>query len=175
MAVSKEREIRKDKLLGYYIKVDEKFVLLNVGFTELTESPSAQSSAKRYIGDSSQTKRITSYDWSTAFNADQIRSQEAIEFICDIGELQKTGADAETEYIIVDLDKPGTESNTFRARKFNIAIEVASFDNNDGELAATGNFLGQGDPILGTFNTSTNTFEEGFTAKGKNIVRKGDN
>ncbi|MDZ4992641.1 hypothetical protein GNF80_06580 [Clostridium perfringens] len=168
-------EIRKRKTTANYLKVGEKFVLMGVGFKDLTESPSAQTTSKRYVNESSTTKRVSSYDWSTPFNTDQIREQEAIDFICDIGELQKTGADAETEYLIVDLDKPGTTEKTFRARKFNIAIEVASFDDEDGELAATGNLLGQGDPIVGTFNTTTNTFTEGFSAKAKSVGRKGDN
>lgn len=167
--------IKKDNFVLNFLKVGDAFELLRGSFSELTESPSAQTSSKRYVGDNSATKRIANYDWSTAFNSDQIRSKKAVDFICEIGELQKTGSDAETEYIIVDTDKPGVTDNTFRARKFNVAIEVASFDNNDGELAVSGNFLGQGDPILGTFNTSTKTFEEGFTAKGKTIARKGDN
>lgn len=167
--------IKKDSLVFNYLKVGDTFELLKGSFSELTESPSAQTSSKRYVGDNSATKRIASYDWSTAFNSDQIRSKKAVDFICEIGELQKTGADAETEYLIVDIDKKGTEDNTFRARKFNIAIEVSSFDNNDGELAVSGNFLGQGDPILGTFNTQTNTFTEGFETKEINIMKKGAN
>ena len=59
----------------------------------------------RYINDKAQTKRVTGYDWSSSFNTDQIRSEEAVDFICKIGELQKVGGDAETDYVIVDLDQ----------------------------------------------------------------------
>ncbi|WWU63788.1 hypothetical protein QJR26_12225 [Clostridium baratii] len=157
--------IRKDTLVGNYLEVDGVYEFLRGSFSELTESPAAQTSSKRYVGDSSATKRISNYDWSTPYNTDQIRSKKAVEYICSIGELQKTGADAETKYVIVDLDKPAKAENSFRARLINVAIEVASFDNNDGELAVSGNFLGQGDPVLGTFNTQTKTFTENFEPK----------
>lgn len=159
--------IRKRKVQANYMKVKEAFELLGTGFTELNESPSAQTTSKRYINQSSSRQSVTGYDWGTSFNADQIVSENAIEYIRDIGEMQKTGADTETEYIIVDLDKPGTEDGSFRARKFNIAIAVDSFDDNDGELGISGNFLGQSDPIEGTFTVATKKFTEGFEVKSE--------
>ena len=157
--------IRKRKVQANYMEVKETFELLGTGFTELNESPSAQTTSKRYINQSSSTQSVTGYEWSSSFNTDQIVSDKAIEHIRDIGEMQKTGADTETEYIIVDLDKPGTVEGSFRARKFKVAIAVDSFDDNDGELGISGSFLGQSDPIEGTFTVATKTFEEGFTAK----------
>lgn len=157
--------IRKRKVQANYLKVKEAFELLSTGFTELNESPSAQTTSKRYINQSSSTQSVTGYEWGTSFNTDQINSEKAIEYIRDIGEMQKTGADAETEYIIVDLDKPGTAEGSFRARKFKVAIAVDSFDDNDGELGISGNFLGQSDPIEGTFTVASKEFAEGFTAK----------
>lgn len=157
--------VRKRKVQANYMKVKEAFELLGTGFTELNESPSAQTTSKRYINQSSSTQSVTGYEWSSGFNTDQIVSDKAIEHIRDIGEMQKTGADTETEYIIVDLDKPGTLEGSFRARKFKVAIAVDSFDDNDGELAISGSFLGQSDPVEGTFTVAVKTFEEGFTSK----------
>ena len=159
--------IRKRKAQANYMKVEEVFELLGAGFTELNESPSAQTTSKRYINQSSSTQSVTGYEWSSSFNTDQINSEKAIEYIRNIGEMQKTGADTETEYLIVDLDKPGTAEGTFRARKFKIAISVDSFDDNDGELAISGSFLGQSDPIEGTFTVGTKEFSEGFKAKAE--------
>lgn len=157
--------IRKRKIQANYLKVKEAFELLGVGFTELNESPSAQTSSKRYINQSSSTQSVIGYEWSTSFNADQISSEKAIEYIRNIGEMQLTGAETETEYIIVDLDKESSTPKGFRARKFTIAIAVDSFDDNDGELGMSGSFLGNSDPIEGTFDTEAKTFTEGFTAK----------
>lgn len=157
--------IRKRKVQANYLKVKDTFELLGTGFTELNESPSAKTTSKRYINQSSSTQSVTSYEWGTSLNTDQINSEKAIEYIRDIGEMQKTGADAETEYLIVDLDKPGTAEGSFRARKFKVAIAVDSFDDNDGELGISGSFLGQSDPIEGTFTVAAKEFAEGFAAK----------
>lgn len=152
---------RKRKIQANYLKVTE-FELLGTGFTELNESPSAQTTSKRYINQSSASQSITGYEWNTSFNADQIVSEVAIEHIREIGEMQKTGPDTETEYLIVDLDKPAQTAG-FRARKFKVAISVDSFEDNDGELGITGSLLGISDPIEGTFVTDTKTFTEKFT------------
>lgn len=157
--------IRKRKVQANYLKVKEAFELLGAGFTELNESPSAQTTSKRYINQSSASQSITGYEWTTSFNADQIVSEKAIEYIRNIGEMQLTGPDTETEYLIVDLDKEGTTQGTFRARKFKVAIAVDSFDDNDGELGISGNFLGQSDPVEGTFTLASKEFAEGFTPK----------
>lgn len=157
--------VRKRKVQANYLKVKEAFELLGAGFTELNESPSAQTTSKRYINQSSSSQSVTGYEWGTSFNTDQINSEKAIEFIREIGEMQKTGAGTETEYLIVDLDKPGTAEGTFRARKFKVAIAVDSFDDNDGELGISGNFLGQSDPVEGTFALTSKEFAEEFTPK----------
>ena len=157
--------IRKRKIQANYLKVNDNFELLGTGFTELNESPSAQTTSKRYINQSSASQSVTGYEWTTSFNTDQIVSDKAIEYIREIGEMQKTGDDTETEYIIVDLDKPAAKDSGFRARKINIAIAVDSFDDNDGELGISGSFLGLSDPIEGTFDASAKSFTEGFSAK----------
>ena len=157
--------IRKKKIQANYLKVKDTFELLGTGFTELNESPSAKTTSKRYINQSSSSQYVIGYEWNSGFNTDQINIEKVIEYIRDIGEMQKTGADAETEYLIVDLDKPGAEEGSFRARKFKIAIAVDSFDDNDGELGISGSFLGQSDPIEGTFTVATKEFAEGFSAK----------
>lgn len=156
--------IRKRKIQANYLKVNNVYELLGTGFTELNESPSAQTTSKRYINQSSSSQSVTGYEWSTSFNADQIASEKAIEHIRNIGEMQLTGASTETEYIIVDLDRPALTTG-YRARKFDVAISVDSFDDNDGELGVSGSFLGKSDPVEGTFNTVTKVFTEGFTDK----------
>lgn len=133
------------------------YALLGVGTKTLDENPSAQTKSRKYVCDKSATKSISGYDWSSAFDIDQIRTQEAINYIVNIGEHQKVGEDAETEYVIVDLDQKN-DDGTYHARKFDVAIEVASFTNDDGEMGCTGNFLGKGDPIEGSFDTKTKTF-----------------
>lgn len=161
--MNETKGIKQRRQIADYLNVGEsltpEFVFCGAGFTDLNENPSAQVGSKKYIHDKSNTKGIKGYDWSMPFVTDQIRSEKAVAKICDVGEYQRTGADAETEFIRVDLDMPvAQKSNVFKARRFKIAIEVASFGNNDGELTATGNFLGIGDMIAGEFDTTSRTF-----------------
>lgn len=146
-----------------YLKVKDTFELLGAGFEDLNESPGAKSVSKRYINDKSETKTITGYDWSSDYSIDLIKSEKAINFICNIGELLLTGSDCETDYVIVDLDRPGSTDNTFRARKVKVAIEVKDFKSKDGEMQGSGSFLGKGDLKEGTFNTTTREFVEDWT------------
>ena len=149
-----------------YLKVGEVFEFLGSGFTAIDEKPNSQVTEKRYINDASSSQSVTGYKWQADFSGDQIDSEKAIEHITTIGKELKTGGDCESEYIRVDLDKPANTENSFYARKFKVAIQVSEFPNNDGELGVSGVFLALGDPVVGTFNTQTKTFTEGFTAKG---------
>ncbi|MCB2308824.1 hypothetical protein LGL08_20560 [Clostridium estertheticum] len=154
--------VRQRRMLANYLEVGTlpAFVLMGAGFTELNESPSAQTASKRYINDKSSSQSIVGYEWSTPFTTDQIKAQEVIEFICNIGEKQLTGPDAEARYVMVNLDKLAAEAtpNVFEARLMKVAIEVSDFGDEDGEMTAEGNLLGNGDIVLGTFSTETKTF-----------------
>lgn len=133
------------------------FALLGVGAKTLDRNPAAQTKSRKYVCDKSATKSISGYDWTTAFDIDQIREQAAINYIVNIGENQLVGEDAETDYVVVDLDQKETDGK-YHARKFRVAIEVASFTNDDGEMGCTGNLLAKGDLIEGVFDMSTKTF-----------------
>lgn len=159
------KSVRQRRMQANYLDISiedtPKFVLMGAGFTDLNEEPGAQTSSKRYINDKSTSKAITGYEWQAPYTADQIKTEEAIKYICEIGELQKTGADAETDYVIVDLDqKVGDSGDTYHARKIHVAVEVSSFGNEDGEMTCEGNLLGIGDVVEGTFDTKSLTFTE---------------
>lgn len=156
--------IRQRRMEADYLKVGENFEFLGAGFTAIDEKPNSQVTEKRYINDASSSQSVTGYKWQADFSGDQIDSEKAIEYITTIGKELKTGGDCESEYIRVDLDKASTDGGYY-ARKFKVAIQVSEFPNNDGELGLSGVFLALGDPVIGTFNTETKKFTEGFTAQ----------
>nr|DAN17369.1 MAG TPA: hypothetical protein [Caudoviricetes sp.] len=158
--------IRQRRMEADYLKVGEDFEFLGSGFTAIDEKPNSQVTEKRYINDASSSQSVTGYKWQADFSGDQMDSEKAIEYITTIGKELKTGGECESEYIRVDLDKAATTEGGFYARKFKVAIQVSEFPNNDGELGLSGVFLALGDPVVGTFNTKTKTFTEGFTAQG---------
>lgn len=148
-----------------YINIGAKdkpeFAVMGTGFTEQGDSPSAQTSEKRYVNMKGSTKNITGYDWSSAFTADDIPEESAIAFIYNIGDKELTGDEASTEYVKVDLLKKIGDSGTeFEAKKRTVAVEVADFADNDGEMQVSGNLLAKDDWIEGKFNVATKTFTE---------------
>lgn len=138
---------------------------MNAGVTTLDENPNAQTTEKAYIGDRSSTKRVKSYSTQFPFSTELIVEETAVMFIYDIARNHKTGSEAETDYIRVELWKPITgKENTFAARKFRVSVEVSSIAGaGTEELVQGGNLNGIGDFIDGEFSTTTRT----FTAKGE--------
>ena len=134
---------------------------MGTGFTELNEDPGAQTTSKKYINDKSSTSSITSYEGEHGFTADQIPSEKVIKDLVSIGKERKTGADAEREFVRVDLDEKAegdTAGTVFKARMFTVAAEISSFSDNDGELQVEGTLHDKGDPVMGKFDTKTKTF-----------------
>lgn len=137
------------------------YELLGFGVTQLDDSPSAQTSSKRYVNQKSATQTIGSYEWTAPLEFDLIRSEKAIEFIADIGENEKTGAEAETNYVLVYLEKPvSSTEETYEAKRRRVAVEVSEFADNDGEMQGSGNLLAVSDWVKGQFNTKTKTFTQ---------------
>lgn len=94
------------------------------------------------------------------YDTDLIASEKAVMYLYEVGRNQKTGAEAETDYVRVELFSPVAEKqNTFKARKFHVSIEVSSFAGAGGEtVKVTGNLNNVGSFIDGEFNTQTKTF-----------------
>lgn len=161
-------EIKKRHRVANYIKINNKYEFIGVGFESLNETFSPTITSTRYICDKSKSQSISGYEWSSDFEAKTIKNNTVIEYIMDIAEMLKVGAETETEYLIVDLDKEANGGG-FKARKINVAIAVDSTSDNDGELGFSGSFKGIGDIELGTVtiddSTKEVTYKEGFTPK----------
>ena len=67
-------------------KESAQYELLGFGVTQLDNSPSAQTTSKRYVNQKSATQSIGSYEWTAPLEFDLIRSEKAIQFIANIGE-----------------------------------------------------------------------------------------
>lgn len=134
------------------------WVLMGTGFTTLDEEPGAQSESVKYVCDKSSTSEVVSYETTFPFEAEQIMDEKAINDIYTIARNHCIGSDAEREYCRVELWNKATGGNTFEARKFVVSIEVSSFSG-ENKMTISGNLNAVGDPVLGTFNTSTKKFE----------------
>ena len=152
--------VMRYQVADYLATGDDKFALMGVGFNTLDENPTAQKDAKTYINQKAQTTQIKSYQPTFPFDTDLISDEEAVMAIYDIGRNQKTGEDAELDYVRVELFKPvADKENVFEARKFRVAVEVANITGEGGGIMkVTGNLNGVGDFVAGTFDTTTKTF-----------------
>ena len=152
--------VMRYQVADYLATGEGEFALMGVGFNTLDENPTAQKDAKTYINQKAQTTQIKSYQPTFPFDTDLISDEAAVMAIYDIGRNQKTGEDAELDYVRVELFKPvADKENVFEARKFKVAVEVANITGEGGGIMkVTGNLNGVGDFVAGTFDTTTKTF-----------------
>lgn len=138
------------------------YKLMGVGFSSLNESPSAEEDEKIYINMKSASTKVKSYNVEFGFEAELIKEEEATMWLYDVGRNQKTGADAMTDYVRVELFRPvDGADNTYEARKFKVSAVIDSIEGDGGDpLQTSGTLKGVGDFVDGTFNTSTRTFTE---------------
>ena len=137
---------------------EKKYALMGAGFTALGESPNAQIKTKKYINEKASTSNVNSYQPQFDFEADQIKEDEAVQFIYSVGRNEKTGAGCITQYVRVELWNPvENEENTFTAREFNVAVVVSKMDGEDDQVIS-GSLNASGDFVDGKFNTTTRTF-----------------
>ncbi len=138
----------------------ETWSLCSAGFNTLDESPAAQVDTKAYISDKAASTNIKSYTLVFPFDTDLMKSEDAVMALYDIGRNQKTGADAQLDYLRVELFEPvASKENTFKARKFRVSVEVATIAGAGGEtVKVTGNLHNVGSFVEGEFNTETKAF-----------------
>lgn len=137
----------------------EEYVLMGAGFTTLDENPNAQTETKKYVNDVSSSSSVIGYETSFPFAADQIAEEKAIDALWQVGRNHYVGSAAEFDYIRVELWNPAADGNgtKFEARKFVVSAEISSISG-ENKQAIEGNLNAVGDPVLGTFDTKTNTF-----------------
>lgn len=152
-----------------YLMVGDAYELMGTGFTSLNESPSAQTDSVTYINERTSSADVTGYETEFGYESHHIPSQAAITALWKDGRNHNTGADAQHEYIRVDLYNPvgeaTTESAVYTARKFIVSNEVSDYEGDGGEkVTVSGTLHAVGDPILGSFDVVTKKFTEGTVA-----------
>lgn len=144
--------------------------LMGYGVNSLNETYGAQVEKKTYVNEVTASNTVKGYESSFAFDYDLAvggqgkYSTVAIEDLQEIGELHKTGSDAEREFVRVKMYKPAFVGSTryFSARKFNVAAELANTNGAGGEtMTCSGNLQCIGDPVEGYFDVVNKQFYEG--------------
>lgn len=157
-----------------YLSVEDVFELMGIGFDSLNENPNAQSNAKTYINQKTQSSFIKGYQREFPYTADMIKSEAALMALYNVSRNNLTGADAMFEYVRVDLYDPvlvdgKASTSVFKARKFIVSNEVSSNEGNGGEnMTLSGTLKAFGDPVEGTFDITKKTFTETTTEESSN-------
>lgn len=135
--------------------------LMNVGFTSLGESPSAQEDTVQYVGQVASTTTVQSYQAEFPYEAELIKEQECTIKLFETARNQKTGSEAMFDYVRVEMwNKVGETGTSYKARKFSVSNVVDEFGAEPGKQTVSGSLKQVGDFVDGTFDTSTRTFTE---------------
>lgn len=134
------------------------YSLMGTGFLTLDENPAAKMDTTAYINNKSASGTVTGYETTFPFDTQFITDEAAVAKLYEIARGQKTGTEAELDYIRVDLYETAV-SGAYPARKFRVAVEVTGITGAGTEIVkVAGNLHQVGDFTEGTFNTSTKAF-----------------
>lgn len=135
------------------------FYFMGPGFISLDENPNAEVEEKAYIHNRVPTTIVKSYNTQFPFEADTIVDEEAVMMLQKVGRNQLTGADAEFDYVRLELDGAGITGNNFPARLFRVACVIDANAGAGAEIVGlTGSLQSVEDAVFGMFNTQARTF-----------------
>lgn len=150
------------RYLGIGSAESTNFQLMNVGVSKMEENTSPKEKNTQYVGDKSDTTKVTGYSNAFSLEMDLIKNQVVIEDLHDILYYRKTGVDAQRPVILVDLWKPiEGQTGVYRARKILTTASMTGKIPAPGEqIKLNGDLKGIGDFQYGTFDVATKAFTE---------------
>lgn len=139
------------------------WALIGVGITDKSTDYNVEKTEEKWIIHRNKNVTIDSYGLTSGVEQTCYKGDEVFEFIDDIRYRLKTGSKAETTILEVDKYSVTDETTTpkYRARLWNVAIEISSHGGDTAKISYTINYTG--DPTFGTV-----TFSNGkptFTAE----------
>lgn len=140
----------------------EDWALVGNGMTTGSYTYEATETSETYIVDENATTTVDSYALSLDGEMKCIFGDEVFDFINDLRRKLATGTDAETTVLLVDKYDV-SETNKFKAQKFNCSISISSYGGDGGATPTIGFKINvNGDPTNGTVTISSGvpTFAE---------------
>lgn len=121
------------------------------GFTSMTNSKNPTEYSRQYVDRESEDTDVVGYSPSVSYSFDRHTNTPVHERIAKVHDGELTGSDALVDILIVDIfAQPGTENDSYVARKRTYAIiPDADGDGNDA-LIYTGSFKSKSDVEEGT-------------------------
>jgi hypothetical protein len=169
--VTRESPVMRHEIFDYLNitpnTATDTFERMNYGMTDLGVTFGAQTDTVGYTSDATAVSSTIGYQTVIPYNGDLIKNEKVLMFLYEIGMKAKSGADADTNYIVVEGFAPldGTDpltADVFHA--YNYAVAVAP-DSRTGaatsKVSISGNLNAKGSATEGYFELSTKTFTAG--------------
>ena len=141
---------------------DETWALIGVGITDKSTDYNAEVSEEKWIIERNARKEIDSYALSSGVEQTAYKKDPVFEFIDNIRYRLGTGKKAQTQLLEIDkYSVTDAESKPkYRARQWNVAIEISSNGGDSAKINYNIHFVG--DPKFGTvsFAEGKPTFTE---------------
>jgi hypothetical protein len=137
--------------------------LLGLGVTKLDESPNPKTNTDAYVDSRNGQTVLTGYDNSFPIDSQLIPDAAAVAALYKVAHDQLTGADAEFEFVRVDLyDRVGSTGKVYHARHFNTTFVPGDITGAATEVMSFSGDLNQnGDMVPGTFDLDAKAFTAG--------------
>ena len=138
------------------------WAIIGVGITDKSTDYNANTTEEKWIIHKNATKTTESYALTSGVEQTAYKGDPVFEFIDEIRYRLKTGSDAETTLLEIDKYSVTEEDATpkYRARLWNVGIEIGSNGGETAKINYTINY--NGDPTFGTvtFADGVPTFVE---------------
>ncbi len=134
--------------------------LIGDGVTTGTVNYGPNATTEQYVHQDSATTTVDSYAPTFPIKQTCVAGDDVFDFIDGLRQAQAVGSAAETTLVEVRLyETPDTPGTSYPATKWNVSIQIDSFGGDGGKNAEIDYTINmQGDPVQGTFNTSTLAF-----------------
>lgn len=134
------------------------YKVIGDGVTDLSVSYNPQTKTEQYINQDSADTSITGYQPSAPVTMQVKKGDPVFEFVNNLRKNRAIGEDAETTIVNVDAYETAS-SGEYPAEKQNVSVQIDSYGGPATDPLSIGFTLNyKGDPVQGTFNTSTSTF-----------------
>lgn len=121
--MSKRLVQRADKVA--FGKIGAEWIRMK-GFTSLSTKKNPREYTRQYVDDLFETTDIVGISATIDFGFDQYKGDKVHEYVVDIIDNEKIGADAEIEIMVVDFSNPTLVEGEYNARKRKYTIIPSS-------------------------------------------------
>jgi hypothetical protein len=128
------------------------------GFVDLSDALGAKVDSTQYINDDNESSTVTGYSPEWSFSGDVYDGDPAIDFLRNLALTRATGADLETDYVSFLAADVVTNEVDCYAHPVIVVMESVEGGAGGEKLSFSGSLKANGDPVAGSFNTSTKVF-----------------